>query len=420
VTAPRVAFLIGADPPSTGGAQVHTHTLAKTLAARNAVTPEVTALWRETRTDWVAASTQPRMPADFAAWPGSRQETEVLDGVAVNTIGLAQSSLSDSLLRLGYLPMRETASRHFAAELQSPLHEPGDGVSVVHAVRLGREHLALRGLQEARALGIPFVLTPNHHPRWSRRWWPDPVWRRLYREADAVFALTQQERGLLVDLGVAESRVVVTGIGPVLAPLGHRPEILPRTAERFLLFLGQQYAYKRMDRAVEAFDRLARWDSELRLVVAGPIRPETSGVVARSVYRDRIHVLGTVSETEKRWLLDTASVLLFPSEQESFGGVVVEAATTGCPVVVAGTPAVVEVVERLSWGVIAASTTEAFASAARSLLVAPPSRRARRAAAERAHEQFSWATLAEIYETTYLRLCGVPRTSPNQVAAEAS
>jgi len=409
MTVPRIALLIGAYPPSTGGAQAHTHALARALAARGVVQPEVTTLWRETRTDWVAASTQAAEPVghDDPDDPDSEPlppEVDELDGVPVMTIGLESSSRVDPWLRRSYYPMRRTAARHFADELQQPLHDPADGVAVVHAVRLGREHLALRGVDEARARDLPFVLTPNHHPRWSRRTFPDPVWRRLYRGADAVFALTENERTMLTDLGVEPDRIVVTGVGAVIAPTGERPTSLPDQAERFLLFLGQQYPYKRLDQAVAAFDLIARGDLDLHLVVAGPQQPETERVVAGSSHTDRVHVLGEVSEPAKRWLLDNAAVLLFPSEQESFGGVVVEAAATGCPVVVANVPAVAEVVDRLAWGVVAGTTAGSLAEAARSLLINPPSEAARAQAVARAEARYSWPALAEVYEHAYRRL----------------
>jgi hypothetical protein len=44
----------------------------------------------------------------------------------------------------------------------------------------------------ARDMGIPFVLTPFHHPRWSS--WLFRVYHELYRSADAVLALTEAER----------------------------------------------------------------------------------------------------------------------------------------------------------------------------------------------------------------------------------
>jgi glycosyltransferase involved in cell wall biosynthesis len=390
MTSPRVALLIGAYPPDVGDVQADTHALARALRRRGVVEPEVTTLWRD--------------DADRPDAESRESGTELLDGVPVMTIGLASSSRVDPWLRRSYYPMRRTAARHFADELQQPLHDPADGVAVVHAVRLGREHLALRGLDEARARDLPFVLTPNHHPRWSRRAFPDPVWRKLYRAADAVVALTENERTMITDLGADADRVVVTGIGPMLAPVGVRPDALPESAQHFLLFLGQQHPYQRLDHAVDAFDLIARGDADLHLVVAGPTHPDTERTAAGSAHADRVHVLGEVHGSTKRWLLDHAAVLLCPSEQEAFGREVVEAASTGCPVVVANLPAVAEVVDRLAWGVVAGSTAGSLAEGARALLVNPPTGQARATAITRVQARFSWPALAETYEHAYLRL----------------
>ena len=397
----QLRLLIGAYPPSAGGAQAHTHALARSLQVRGLVEPQVTTLWRTTRTDFVAASTQ----------TSSAPLDDVLEGVPVRTIGLERTSRWDGSARTAYLPMRRVASRHFAAELADPL---GDTVvDVVHAVRLGREHLALRGLHEAQRKGLPFVLTPNHHERWSRWWWPDPVWRSIYREADAVVALTPSEAAMLVDLGVASERVVVTGIGPVLSQQARRPAALPHDVGRFVLHLGQQYAYKRLDVTMAAFERIAAQLPDLHLVVAGPPHPESADVLAAARYTDRVHVLGAVDEDEKRWLLDHAGVMAFPSQQEAFGGVVVEAATTGCPVVVGDTPQVVDVVRSLQWGEATDGTVDGFASALAAVLQSDrPSREQREAVTARALTRYGWPSLAALYEGLYARLLGREVTSP--------
>ena len=109
------------------------------------------------------------------------------------------------------LPDARSAASRFASRL-----DLDDGSEdICHIVRMGREHLALRALRGARAAGRPVVVTPNHHERWSSR--PDPVWRRIYRDADLLVAMTAAEVELLADLGADRDRIVVTGVGPVLA-----------------------------------------------------------------------------------------------------------------------------------------------------------------------------------------------------------
>ena len=61
----------------------------------------------------------------------------------------------------------------------------------------------------------PFVFVPYHHPRWVG--WNYREYLNLYRQADALIALTQVEKQTLVSLGVAEERIFVTGFGPIIA-----------------------------------------------------------------------------------------------------------------------------------------------------------------------------------------------------------
>ena len=90
MTVPSVHFVIGAYPPSIGGAQIHTRALAQELAGRGAAV-RVSCHWRETRTDWVLGTTA-RLPA------GRQRE---MDGaVAVDRVGLHGGPVRSPLLPL--------------------------------------------------------------------------------------------------------------------------------------------------------------------------------------------------------------------------------------------------------------------------------------------------------------------------------
>jgi hypothetical protein len=110
----------------------------------------------------------------------------------------------------------------------------------------------------ARRRDVPFVFTPVHHPRWGG--WLHRHYHALYRAADAVIALTEAERQMLVGLGSDERRVFVTGIGPVLAETydGQRFRAQHGLGDHILvLFLGQKYAYKDCGSAGRSPDRVA-------------------------------------------------------------------------------------------------------------------------------------------------------------------
>jgi glycosyltransferase involved in cell wall biosynthesis len=384
VSATSVHFVIGAYPPSIGGAQIHTQALAQELGRRGAGV-RVSCHWRETRTDWVLGTTM-RLPA------GRQRE---MDGaVPVDRVGLRGGRrLTDALLAPLYYPLRGSLASRFASRLDFD-----DGAeSVCHIVRMGREHLALRALRGARAAGRPVVVTPNHHERWSSR--PDPVWRRIYRDADLLVAMTAAEVELLAGVGADPHQVVVTGVGPVLSE-EHDTSGLPEG--ELVTFLGQQYAYKGVDIAVAAFERIASSRPDARLVIAGPTTSRTERLVSRSTMRERIHLAGVLNLERKTGLLAASRALVLPSAQEAFGGVVVEAVAMGCPYVVSAVPQLREVHEAVRFGAVAQRDAAAFAEALEAVLDTPPADPD--AARERVRARYSWSALADRYLEAYARL----------------
>ena len=379
----RTALAISAYPPSVGGAQFWAQRLAHELVGLGQ-SVSVFTQWRTTRNDWVRAATE-ATPANAA--------NDSDDGIDVHIVGLSGERGLDAPMRALYLPLRPWSARYFEQRL-TPIEGSFDAV---HVVRVGREHLALAAHDFARKHELPFILTPLHHPRWSRRWWPDHVWRRLYRSADLLNALTNVEANMLVDLGVQQERIQVLGVGAHLTEQAEAPDAVTNETP-FLLFLGQQFPYKRLDLAVTAFEAVAKTHTELRLVVAGPPHVKGSECVLRSPQRERIETLGPVSESEKAWLLRNASALIFPSEQESFGGVIVEAAMSFCPVVTGANQQVAEVVKTLKWGTTTNGTTEQVAEAVRNLLDHPPGRDQAATARQSAIKHFSWSALAQKYD----------------------
>ena len=390
-----VHFVIGAYPPSIGGAQIHTQALAEELARRGAAV-RVSCHWRETRTDWVLGTTA-RLP------PGRRRDTT--GPVPVDTVGLTGGRRrSDRLLAPLYYAVRGPLAARFADRLD---FDDGDE-AVCHVVRMGREHLGLRALRGARAAGRPVVVTPNHHERWSRR--PDPVWRRIYREADLVFAMTAAEVDLLAGVGADPERVVVTGVGPVLSQAGDAAAAraaLGLPDGELVTFLGQQYAYKGLDIAIAAFEHVADTRPDAVLVIAGPTAARTERLVARSRARSRIRVVGAIGLEHKTGLLAASRALLLPSAQEAFGGVVVEAAAMGCPYVVSDIPQLREVHDAIGFGAVAARTNDAFAEALGALLDRPPGDPD--AARSRVLARYSWDALAARYLEAYSRVAPATR-----------
>tara|TARA_Y100000590_G_scaffold178313_1_gene203450 strand:+ start:1799 stop:2914 length:1116 start_codon:yes stop_codon:yes gene_type:complete len=132
-------------------------------------------------------------------------------------------------------------------------------------------------------------------------------------------------------------RVVPIGIKRIRTE--HTEQIGPPT----ILYPASTYPHKNHVTLIKAFARLSDKNPEVRLVFTGaPGKAELQvrKEIEKSGVGQRISLLGRVSSQEMEGLLNSASIMAFPSTYEGFGIPVLEAMAAGIPVVAArGTPA---------------------------------------------------------------------------------
>jgi glycosyltransferase involved in cell wall biosynthesis len=325
-------------------ADVKVHSSANRLDDRSAEIKteiQVVSHWDRHRTDWLLGTT--------LRAPSSARDYQV-DGIAVHRLGITAAQKRQLLpWVLAYYPAMQQALPRIAAGLATQLQPYAQRADLVHNVRIGREALTEASYQVARKQNIPFVLTPVHHPRWVG--WRYREYLRLYRSADALIALTQAEKRVLIELGVQPDRVHVTGMGPVLA---EPPEQIAPTefirryglsaAAPIVLFLGQHYDYKGYRQVLQAATTVWRRIPEAQFVFIGPAVKQSERAFVEHADR-RIHRLGQVDLPTKTAALAACTALCVPSSQESFGGVYTEAWSFGKPVIGCRIPAVSEVID---------------------------------------------------------------------------
>jgi glycosyltransferase involved in cell wall biosynthesis len=395
----KLLFTATAYPPSIGGAQLYLHQLAQALSTRHRV--QVASQWDAHRTDWLLGSTL-RGPATARSYE--------IDGVPVRRIAVPPAARRELLPWVAaYYALQGPALRRIAAVLEREIEPLAEGASLVHNVRIGREGLTAASLHVARRRRVPFVLTPVHHPRWSG--FLHRHYHRLYREADAVVALTEAERRALLALGVAEERVFVTGMGPIVGtdPDGERFRRRHDLGDRpLVLFLGQKYAYKGVDRLLQAARIVWRRHADVRFAFLGT-RTAHSRRAFAGLSDPRVIELPEVDLAEKTDALHACDVFCLPSTQESFGGVFTEAWTFGKPVVGCDIPAVREVIEHAADGLLSGPAPDALA-AALEMLLADPQRAAAMGAAgrEKVVRLYTWPRLADRTEAVYRSVLGRP------------
>jgi phosphatidyl-myo-inositol alpha-mannosyltransferase len=214
----------------------------------------------------------------------------------------------------------------------------------------------------------------------------------------------------------AARRVVVEHLGgdAVLIPngvevarfSGARP--LPeRSAGATVVFLGRiDEPRKGLAVLLEALPELVRLVPEVRLLVAGPGDVDAVRAAVPASLRDRVELLGLVSEEDKPRVYASGDVYCAPNTHgESFGIVLTEAMATGTPVVASNLPAFRRVLDDGRAGVLfPVGDAGALAVALADLLGDPARRQELAAVAAAAVQTYDWSTVTdrvvEVYETS--------------------
>lgn len=109
----------------------------------------------------------------------------------------------------------------------------------------------------------------------------------------------------------------------------------------YLVYIGGTDRRRQIDELVYAFNLYSGRQKPLSLILAGneftkdstTISPIAKHAILSSSYTENIHMLGKISEAEKRYILEHAAAFIYPTLYEGFGLPIVEAMQAGCPVI---------------------------------------------------------------------------------------
>jgi glycosyltransferase involved in cell wall biosynthesis len=239
-----------------------------------------------------------------------------------------------------------------AGQALAPLLE---GPDVVHV--LGGAWVSVAGVEAARRLAVPVVVTPFVHRGF---WRDDPASLRSYRHADVVLATTEADARDLRALGVPAKKIRVAGLPvPKVAEATGVPEEPP-----IVLFAGARVQHK----GIELLRASARgvWETwpDTRFAYIGP------GEALRELDPRELDV-GRVSDSERGDWFSRATLVCLPSSSESFGLVVAEAWSAGKPVVTSDIAVLRELVEGSEGGYAVPRNVPAITAAIAKLLNQP-------------------------------------------------
>ncbi|MEZ4695544.1 MAG: glycosyltransferase family 4 protein [Rhodothermales bacterium] len=360
--------------PFVGGVETQTRLIANELATRHhveiaAANFEVPRVHR--RLDVLAENILVPEYEDFfdgnvrvnTLTPSGRQKFAMLP-IAARTVPIVRRYFYSELSRFGY-PWYRMA-------WMSRLRELVRKFDVVHSVAGG--YLGWTAVEAAKAEGKPFACTPYVHPGQHGT---DARSVSYYRNSDAVFALLETDKKILVELGVDPDSIHLSGVVPLLPesadPQGFRQRHNLGSAP-VVLYVGRMVEYKGYDVVLQAARRVWQTIPDVRFIFIGPGGDPNSGEFQDA--SGRIHFLGKVSEQEKADALAACTILAMPSRFEILPAVYLEAWSYAKPVVGGVANGLRELVEGNGAGLIATQDADDVTAVLKRMLSNPEEARA--------------------------------------------
>ena len=200
---------------------------------------------------------------------------------------------------------------------------------------------------------LTFLLYPELHTFGRRLIMPLFIRHAIGHVAALIFVSksAREDANRLVPGGKALESVIPLGVNRSLFEAADCDEIQnvlqKLNIERpFLLFIGTIEPRKNIVRLVQAFEIVADKQPGLVLVLAGKLGWDYAEVldsIENSRHRNCIKPVGFITDAQKKALLNSCEILVYPSLYEGFGLPVLEAMAAGAPVITSNLSSMPEV-----------------------------------------------------------------------------
>ena len=217
------------------------------------------------------------------------------------------------------------------------------GFEVLNGTQFG--HGELFFLEKAcKKSHVPFVFTPRTHTLDPNTQKMITLGLKIASAADAIIVFTKYEKEYYAGKGIDPNKIFITGIG-VRPEAFEPPASMMFRAEHgipcdhsVVLHIARMEKYKGADLLIESMREVWKRKPNSTLVLIGKSTSYTQDIEQIAKKETRIVVLPDASEKIKKEALFAATLLMNPSQFESFGGVFLEAWAAGKPVIGAKTP----------------------------------------------------------------------------------
>lgn len=300
------------------------------------------------------------------------------------------------------------------------LDETPEKFDVVGSAGILYEPFIAAGLRFARRRCVPFVVYPFTHLGAGPQPGQDAVSRfytmrhqlALATAANGLIAMTPTERDFYGRRGLPVERICVAGAGvtpaEVLGGKGEQFRARHRLRGPLVVFLSALTYDKGAVHLVEAVRQLWQAGRPVELVLAGavlsPFKRFLDSLPAND--RQRVRVLGAISEAEKCDLLAAADIVAMPSRTDSFGIIYLEAWLYHKPVIGARAWGIGDVIADGVDGVLVPFGDVAALTEALARLLDDPDQRAALGArgAAKVLERYTWPQVYARVRAAYERV----------------
>lgn len=293
------------------------------------------------------------------------------------------------------------------------LHAPWGCVYGVWRRRSGKRGappyvMTMQGSEEryARAMRI--------EERKGRAWnfsWKNRVWHRVYHQTMYDYSIKTADCGAVANREAWICAELKYGREPGLiwyVPNGVEERFFlarefPEKKEWKLLFVGTWLDRKGVYYLADAFDAVAKRNSQLRLTVAGCGTPtEQVRAMFATEVRDRVSVITFVKREDVPALYASHDIFVFPSLVEGMPLTLLEAMATGMPVVTTNTCGMADVVEDGFNGLLVpAADGEQLAAGIERLCQSRDLRKRLGLAGQETVRQYTWERVVEDLEQVF-------------------
>ena len=221
----------------------------------------------------------------------------------------------------------------FSPDGFASLHYSGKQAMVIHD--LGFEHY------------------PHHVPYFARRYYQH-FSPKYADHVDRIFAVSQSTKVDVVNrYGIDAEKIDIAynGVRDHFRPLSEEEinEVRKEYSqgEPYFLFVGAMHPRKNIGRLLQAFDLFAAENHEVRLLLTGRkawMSSDIERIYKKMRFSDRVTFLGYLDEKDLAKVTGAAQAMVYPSLFEGFGVPLLEAMTSGVPIVTSTVSCMPEIV----------------------------------------------------------------------------